>query len=74
MTTARTEFVTPNTSADLASNRPARLPRRQRAAAAIASGVISGIVLCGVLWAMTGPVDVSVLIASAGLAADTSAA
>ena len=63
MTTARTEFVTPNTSTDGAPNRPARLPRRQRVVAAIASGVISVVVLGGVLCAMTGPVDAPVMIA-----------
>jgi ferric-dicitrate binding protein FerR (iron transport regulator) len=66
MTTARSEFVTPNTSADAALNRPARLPRRQRVAAAIASGVIAGVMLGGVIWGMSSPVDAPVMIAGAG--------
>lgn len=72
--TARTELVTPNASADAATNRPARLPRRQRVAAAIASSVISGVMLGSVLWGMTNFVDAPVLTVDETVAADTSAA
>jgi ferric-dicitrate binding protein FerR (iron transport regulator) len=63
MTTTRTEHVTPNTSADNAANRPTGLPRRQRAAAAIASGLISAVLLGGVLYGFIGPVDAPAVIA-----------
>ena len=53
MTTTRTDdIVTPNASADNASNRPAGLPRRQRLASAIASALISGVLLGGVAYGM----------------------
>ena len=52
MTTDRTAIVTPNTSADNARNRPARLARRPRLVAAIASAVISGVVLGGIAVGM----------------------
>lgn len=70
MTAERTQLVTPNTSADEATNCPARLPRRQRVAAAIASGVISGVVLGAVLWGITGPVDAPVVIVGEAVTAD----
>ena len=65
MTTTRTEHVTPNTSTDNAANRPTGLPRRQRAAAAIASAVISAALLGGVLCGFIGPVDAPAAMAGA---------
>lgn len=70
MTTARHLVVTPNTSADNASNRPASLPRRQRLAAAIASAVISGVVLGGIAFGMCDSGDAPVVTAG-GAAAST---
>lgn len=52
MTTDRTAIVTPNTSADNARNRPTGLPRRQRAASALASVVVSGVMLGGIVVGM----------------------
>ena len=52
MTADRTAIVPPNASADNARNRPAGLPRRQRVASAIASAVISGLLLGGVMFGM----------------------
>ena len=69
MTPTRTEPVTPNTSADNAANRPAGLPRRQRAAAAIASGVVSAVLLGGVLYGFVAPTDAPGVIAGEGAAA-----
>ena len=57
MTTDRTAIVTPNTSADSARNRPASLPRRQRVASAIASAVISGVLLGSVVFGMVDSND-----------------
>jgi len=53
MTTTPNAIATPNTDADQAANRPARLPRRQRVASAIASAVISGVLLGGVAYGIT---------------------
>jgi hypothetical protein len=63
MTADRTAIVTPNTSADNAHNRPARLPRGSRFAAAIASAVISGVVLGGIAVGMCDTNDASVVTA-----------
>ena len=68
MTTDRTAIVTPNTSADNAPNRPAGLPRRQRAVAAIASAVISGLVLGGIAFGMCESGDAPVLTAGGATA------
>ena len=62
MTATRHAIVTPNTSADSAANRPGRLPRRQRTAAAVASGIVAGFLLGGVLFGFTGFVDAPVVI------------
>jgi len=64
MTTDRTAIVTPNTSADNARNRPAGLPRRQRVSSALASLVISGVMLGGVVFGMLDSHDAP-LVASA---------
>ena len=68
MTTDRTAIVTPCTSADNAPNRPAGLPRRQRVAAAIASAVISGLVLGGIAFGMCDGADAPVLTAASAAA------
>jgi len=65
MTATHIEAITPNTSADSASNRPAPLARRQRVAAAIASCVISIALLGGVLFGMVSTADAPMLIAGA---------
>jgi hypothetical protein len=67
MTATQTGTVTPDTSADSASNRPVRLPRRQRVAAAIASCVVSSLLLGGVLFAMASSADTPMLIAGAAV-------
>ena len=63
MTTTHNAIVTPNTDADQAANRPARLSRRQRVASAIASAVISGVLLGGVVYGITGTSPASVVTA-----------
>ena len=63
MTTPRTDIVTPNTSTDNASNRPARLPRRERVASAIASALISGVLLGGIVYGIAGSSDAPVVTA-----------
>ncbi len=63
MTTDRRLPITPNASADDARHRPTSLPRRQRAAAAIASVVISVLALGGIAVGMTGAGDASVVTA-----------
>ena len=68
MTTDRTAIVTPNTSADNAPNRPAGLPRRQRVAAAIASAVISSVVLGGIAFGMCESGDAPALTAGGAVA------
>jgi len=73
MTTHRTAIVTPNTTTDNARNRPAGLPRRQRAVSMVASAVISGVMLGGVVFGMTDSHEAP-LVASAPAAATASAA
>jgi hypothetical protein len=63
MTTDRTAIVTPNTSADKARNRPSGLPRRQRVASALASVVVSGVMLGGVAFGMLDSHDAPLLAA-----------
>jgi hypothetical protein len=63
MTTDHTAIITPNASADNAHNRPARLPRGSRFAAAIASAVISGVVLGGIAVGMCDTDDSAVVTA-----------
>ena len=72
MTTVRNAIVTPNTSTDNARNRPASLPRRQRVASAIASAVISLVLLGGVVSGMLDASDARVV--TAGTATTSSAA
>ncbi len=72
MTTVRNTIVTPNASADNAPNRPASLPRRQRVVSAIASAVISGVLLGSVVFGMLETNDAPVL--TAGDAAAVNAA
>ena len=62
MTAARRAIVTPETSADSAANRPGRLPRRQRAAAGVAAGIVAIVLLGGVLCGFTGGIDAPVVI------------
>ena len=62
MTATRHAVLTPNASADSAANRPGRLPRRQRTAAAVASGVVAVFLLGGVLCGFTGVVDAPIVI------------
>ncbi len=52
-----TDVVTPNTSTDNARNRPAGLPCRQRIGSAIASALISGVLLGSVIYGMTDSND-----------------
>jgi hypothetical protein len=63
MTAPHIGAITPNTSADSASNRPNRRLLRQCVAAAIASCVISSVLLGGVLFGMAGSADAPMLIA-----------
>ena len=63
MTTHRTAIVTPNTSTDNARNRPAGLPRRHRVASAIASAVISGVLLGSVVFGMVDSRDAATVTA-----------
>ena len=65
MTTARNLIVTPNTSADNASNRPTGLSARQRVATALASAVVSGVVLGGIAFGMCETSDAPVVTAGA---------
>ncbi|MFL6697793.1 MAG: hypothetical protein ACJ8GJ_11540 [Vitreoscilla sp.] len=63
MTTDRSAIVTPNTSTDNARNRPARLPRRQRIVSALASAVVAGVMLGGVVFGMVQANDAPVVAA-----------
>jgi len=73
MTTDRTAIVTPNTSADNARNRPSGLPRRQRVASALASVVVAGVMLGGVVLGLIDSHDAP-LVASAPAALPANAA
>jgi hypothetical protein len=53
MTTDRSRIVPPNASADRAPNRPAGLRRRERIGLGLASALISGVLLGGVVIGMT---------------------
>jgi len=57
MTTDRTAIVTPNTSADNARNRPTCLPPRQRAVSALASVVVSGVMIGAIVLGMLDSSD-----------------
>ncbi len=70
MTADRTRIVTPNTSADNARNRPAGLPRRQRVASAIASALISGVLLGGIAFGMLDSNDAPVVTAGTASASN----
>ena len=70
MTTVRNAIVTPNTSTDNARNRPASLPRRQRVASAIASAVISSVLLGGVVFGMLDASDAPVVTAGTAATSD----
>ena len=74
MTTDRRTIVTPNASADNARNRPASLPRRQRVASAVASAVISSVLLGGVVFGMIDSSDSPVVTAGTATASTPSAA
>lgn len=73
MTTDRTAIVTPNACADNARNRPSGLPRRQRVASALASVVVSGVMLGGVVFGMLDSHETP-LVASGPAVASASAA
>ncbi len=63
MTAHRTAILPPNTSVDNARNRPASLPRRHRVASAIASALISGVLLGGVVFGMVDSKDAAAVTA-----------
>jgi len=68
MTTDRSPLATPNASADNARNRPSCLPRRERVVSALASVVVSGVMLGGVVFGMIDSNDAP-LVASGAAAA-----